>query len=94
MSKTAYEQIAQARLRELDAEIEKLRAQADAAKAETRGRYQTEFDDLEQRRQKARSRLSDLERSGDAAWEVLKAGVEQAWDDLSEAIKAAKSGLR
>jgi predicted S18 family serine protease len=46
---------------------------------------------LEEKIAQSKIRLAELEKSGKDAWEVMKKGMDEAWDDLSRAFKEARS---
>lgn len=77
-----------------NAEIDALSARASAAEADARGEYQKQIDALRARRDEARDKLKSLEAAGENAWEDMKAGVELAWDAVSDAVRSAVSRFR
>lgn len=89
--KEAYEKKLQSRLDEWSAEIDKLKAKADAAEADAQLEYYKEIEELREMQETARSKLTELKEAGDDAWEDLKAGLDSAWDSMSRAIKSAAS---
>lgn len=91
--KEAFESKMDAQLREWNAEIEKLKARADRARADTKIEYYNRIEDLEARRQAARSKLEDMKSSGESAFENLKSGAEKAWKDLGDAMESARSEI-
>lgn len=91
--KDAYLKMLQAQLDEWDAEIEKLKANADKFQEESRLEYYKQFENVRQQQKEAQAKLEELRQSSEDAWEDLKAGMENAWDDLGKAVKSALSGL-
>lgn len=89
--KEAYEQKLHSQLEQWSAEIDKLKAKADAAEAEVQLEYYKEIEELRVMQETARNKLDQLKEAGDDAWEDLKAGADSAWDSLSRAIKSAAS---
>ena len=77
-----------------NAEIDTLTAKANAAEASARAEYHKQLDALRGKRDEARSKLNALETAGEGAWEDLKAGVELAWDAVSEAVQSATSRFK
>ena len=77
-----------------NAEIDALTAKANAAEASARAEYHKQLDALRSKRDEARSKLNALETAGEGAWEDLKAGVELAWDAVSEAVQSATSRFK
>ena len=89
--KQAYVEKIQASLNDWDAEIEKLKARADEAKADAKIKYYQQHEKLREEQREAQAKLDELRASGDDAWEDMKAGVESAWDSLEKAAKDATS---
>ncbi len=77
------------RLDRWNAEIDALMEKADSVEANARAGYEKQIEVLRGRRDEARSKLKELESAGEGAWEDLKAGVELAWDAVSEALHSA-----
>lgn len=92
--KEAFEKKLQAQLDEWSAEIDKLKAKADAKEADVQLEYYKQIEELRSKQDAASSKLSELKEASDDAWEDLKAGVESAWDSLSTSIKSAVSHFR
>jgi len=92
--KEAYEQKLQARLDEWKAEIDKLKAKADGGEADARLRYEKEIDNLQKKQAEAREKLEELRKAGDDAWEDLKAGMENVWSSLEDAIGKATARFK
>lgn len=93
-AKQAYEQKLEAKLNEWKAEIDKLKAKADGAEADSRLRYEKEIDDLKKRQAEARKKLEELRKASDDAWEDMKAGIDSAWSSLGDAIGKATSRFK
>ena len=89
--KDEYVQKLHTKLDEWSAEIDKLKAKADKAGAESRIEYQNQIKNLQQRRREAEKKVDELRSAGEGAWEDLKAGAELAWDAMEEAVKSARS---
>lgn len=90
----AYQQQLQAKLEEWQAEIDKLRAKAKGAAADSQAEYNKQIDELQSRQDEATQKLAELQEASEGAWEQLKSGTEKAWNDLSEAVSAAKAKFR
>jgi chromosome segregation ATPase len=89
--KEAYEKKLQGQLDEWGAEIDKLKAKADSAKADAQLEYYKQIEDLRSMKDAASKKLDELKEAGDDAWEDLKAGIDSAWDSLSSSVKSAVS---
>ena len=89
--KHAYEKKLQAQLDEWSAEIDRLKARADALEADAQLEYQRRIDELAAMREAAGERLEELRNASDDAWEDIKAGADEAWTQLEKAFLSAKS---
>jgi len=87
----AYEKKMEARLEQIDAEIDKLKAKAKAAEADAQLEYTRHLSDLRQRRDAAGAQLAQLRQAGDDALDDVRAGVENAWKELKDAVDQARS---
>jgi predicted nucleic acid-binding Zn-ribbon protein len=92
--KDAYVQKLHVKLDEWNAEIDKLKAKANKAEAESRLEYQKEIESLQRRRKAAEEKLSEVRQAGEGAWKDLKSGVQNAWDSMEEAVKSARSRFK
>jgi len=93
-AKQAYEKKLEARLDEWKAEIEKLKAKAAGAEADAQLQYEKEIDNLQKRQAEARQKLEELRKAGDDAWEDMKAGIENAWSELQDAMGKATARFK
>jgi hypothetical protein len=93
-AREAYQEKMEAQLDRWNAEIAKLQARADEAKAQAKIEYLEQIAQLRQRQDKARRKLDEMKKAGDGAWQDLKAGLELAWDDLSSALESAASRFK
>jgi len=92
--KESYLQKLQAQLNEWSAEIDKLKAMADKAEADTRLEYYEQIDELRVKQAAANIKLRELMDASDDAWEDLKAGVESAWLSLGDSVKDAAARFK
>jgi F0F1-type ATP synthase membrane subunit b/b' len=88
-----YEEQVEARLRELDAEIELLRAKADRMKADASATNRDLIAELTKRRETVADRLSEYRDAADSALSRIKDGVDQAMGDLSRAVNDASTAF-
>jgi len=89
--KEAYTDKLQARLNEMDAEVETLKAKAYDAKADARIEIEEQISQLQEAQAKAQTKLDELRDASDDAWTDMKSGVENAWDEFEQATKNALS---
>lgn len=96
-SKATYRQQLQAKLDEWQSEIDKLRSEAEEAEAEPdveHNQRNRQIEGLQEKQDDAKQKLAELEEAGEGAWEHLKSGIDKAWNDLGEAVSAARSKFR
>ena len=94
MDRKAFIDKMAAQLKVWDAEIDKLEAKMEKAKAGAKADYQKEMKDLRAKKQTAKDKLAAVRESGDAAWEELKSGAEKAFDTMKHAFQAAMSKFK
>jgi TolA-binding protein len=92
--KDAYIEKMEAQLKQINAKIEELRAKAQAAEAEARLEYYRTLEDLESQREIFRTKLVELRRSSEEAWEDLQGGLDAALLDIKRALEVAVSRFR
>jgi len=93
-SKEAYQQKLQAQLAEWKAETDKLQARADQANADLQIDLNRRVRELQAKQELAKTRLDELRAAGEASWDKLKSGVDKAFHDVGEGIKAASRELQ
>ena len=69
------------------AKFDELVAKTEAAGAEAKIDLQKGIADLKVKQVLAQSKLDDLKVAGSENWETIKAGVENAWNELDAAFK-------
>lgn len=87
--KETYEKKLKAQLDAWQAEIDKLRAQAQEAQADARVRYHDQIENLRRHRDDVEGKLKELQAAQSEAWKDIKAGADRAWDDMSRAMTDA-----
>lgn len=92
--KESYEQKLQAQLDEWGAQIDKLKAKADGAEADIQLEYYKQIEELRSMQKSASDKLSELKDAGEDAWEDLKAGIDNAWYSLGNAVKSVASRFK
>ena len=87
-----------AKLDQWNAEIDALSAKAnqaaDQAEVEAQAEYHKQLETLRSKRDHAHSKLNALESASESAWHDLKAGVELAWESVSEAVRSATARFK
>lgn len=81
----------QAKLEEWNADIDALTARGSEVSAEMKHEYQQQIEALKAKQAGARQKMEELQKSGESAWDDLKAGIELAWTAIGEAVDSAKS---
>ncbi|WP_107852587.1 sll1863 family stress response protein [Oceanimonas marisflavi] len=84
-----YQQKAKARLDEWKAELDKLKAQAEQADADTRIELNRQIKTMKAQIEQGENKLDELSEAGEQSWEELKQGFENAWNSLSDAFGKA-----
>jgi GTP-binding protein EngB required for normal cell division len=87
--KGAYEKKMEARLRELDAEMELLRAKADKLEADAQQRSRTVLDDLREQRDRAAEQLDSYRKAAGSALGEVQHGLETAVEAFADGVKRA-----
>ena len=93
-SRDEYVRKMQEKLTELNADIDKLTAKASAVSADLRSEYNEEMAALKAKQAAVRQKIEEVKKSGESAWEDLKAGADLAWTAIGEAIDSAKSRFK
>ena len=88
-SKEEFQNQADARLKELDAEIAKLRAKGRGLQDKAKADWDRKLADLETKRDAVRVKLAEVGRSSAEAWKDLRKGAQSAWDELDKAFRDA-----
>jgi uncharacterized coiled-coil DUF342 family protein len=84
----------QAKLDELNADIDKLAAKAGEVSANLKSEYNEEMAALKVKQAAARQKLEAMQKSGESAWQDLKAGIDLAWTAIGESIDSARSRFK
>ena len=84
----------QAKLEEWNADIDTLTAKASDVAADARSEYNEQIALLKAKQTAARQKIEEMQKSGEGAWEDLKAGIELAWTAIGEAVDSAKSRFK
>jgi hypothetical protein len=72
-------------------ERNKLEAKAQHAKIEVKKKFEEKLKNLQERREKMRKKLDQIDNASEEAWSDIKEGVDSAWQSLNETIKKARS---
>ena len=88
-SKEEFQKNLDARLKNMDAEIAKLREKGRDLKDEAKVKWDQKLADLETKRDAARAKLAEVAQSSGAAWKDVQQGAQSAWDELDKAFRDA-----
>jgi hypothetical protein len=91
--KKAYEEMADAKMKEWAAKIQELQARAEQARAEAKIRADNGLKQAYQKKAELEHKLEEIKNAGGSAWESMKSGFEKAADDLKAAFEDARSRL-
>ena len=87
MSKEAYQQKAEAKLEEFQANLNRARAQAKGASADARLAMEKRIDKLKNKVAEGRKQLGEMGDAADDVRENLSKNLDDTWDQLSSDIK-------
>jgi len=93
IDKRAYLKKLSAQLRRKEAEIDNLQARVDAAKDDIRQDLLREYSELRMKRETVRSKMVQLQESGDEIWDDVRDGLEKSWQDLRETFSTVYSKI-
>ena len=86
-----YVQKMKAKIDDWNLAIDHLQAKADKATVDVLDQYKSEIEKLKAKRTEFEGKMSELQASGESAWENLKTGVDHAWKAMGDSIHEAKS---
>ena len=85
----SYKKAYKTQLDEWGREIKRLRAKADAARADARVEMHKRVDVLDKNLQEAITTFAELAQAGDEAWGTVRKGMESAWASLKTSFNEA-----
>ena len=88
-SKEEFQKNLDTRLKNMDAEIAKLREKGRDLKDEAKVKWDQKLADLEMKRDAARAKLAEVGQSSAEAWKDVQKGAQSAWDELDKAFQDA-----
>ena len=88
-TKEEFQKSLDARLKERDAEIAKLREKGGDLKGEAKANWDRKMADLDTKRETVRAKLAEVGRSNAEAWQDVQKGAQSAWDELDKAVHDA-----
>ena len=88
-TKEEFEEKLQARLKELNIRIAKLREKGHDLKGDAKEKWARSMEDLEAKRDVAEARLAEVRESTAEAWEDLRMGAQVAWKEMENSFHEA-----
>ena len=88
-TKQGYQEKMEAQLQQLQTKIDELRVKASLAKEDAKDAYQEQMKTLNHKQQEAQAKLQELKSSSENAWQEVKAGMDNALNDLQNAFNKA-----
>ena len=92
--KEAYLSKREAELKEWDAEIMKLQAKAEQAKAQVQIVYYEQIAALRVQQTTVRDKLAEMRQATGEAWESVKVGFDSAWTELKSGLAGAAAKFK
>ena len=89
-----YQKQVEAKLRELDRETARLKAQAPRQRRELRKEFDEQMAELDQKRQAAQKQLEKFEGNSQHAWRDAKPSLDAAMKNLEKAYQRAASDFK
>jgi hypothetical protein len=90
-TKEEFQAKQEARLKDLEAEMAKLREKGRDLKDDAKVQWDKTMADLETKRESARTKLVEVGQSSGEAWKDVRLGAQAAWDELEKAFRDASS---
>lgn len=81
-------------LQDWGAKLDEMKAKVDQSGADTKAQLEGKIEALTVKREAMQQRLADLKGSSDEAWHSVKAGLQAAWTDLSDAFEEAATKFK
>ena len=88
-AKEEFQNSLDARLKELETEIAKLKEKGRDLKDDAKANWDRKIAGLETKRQAARAKLAEVGQSSAEAWQDVQKGAQSAWDALDKAFRDA-----
>ena len=93
-TKKAYQQKIEAEVELAQAKLDELRAEAKSSAADVRIKYENCAEELEQKITATQTKLQELHKANEDAWEHLKDNAEITWNTLSSAVQDTAAKLK
>lgn len=90
----AYVEKLKTKIDEWNDEIDKLQDNAGQIATDAKAEYQKRIVELKAKREELNGQLAKMSKSGEAAFEDLKAGTDLAWKAMAEAVHSATTRFK
>ena len=81
-------------LKEWSARIDELESRTGQAASDVKAGYEQRMGELKVKRDILAGKILDLKESSGEAWETFRTGVDNSWEDLKDAVVAAKERFK
>lgn len=93
-SRDAYIDKMHAKMKEWNADIDKLKGKVDASGTQVRENYTKRIEELKLKRDAFKARIQKLSKAGEDSWEELKSGTEKSWNEIRKSLDEAVSRFK
>lgn len=93
-TKDEYIRVMHSKLDQLSNEIDKLVANKERIEMTKRAEFSGHMEDLRRRHREAQQYMRDVQQAGENAWGDMKAGMELAWEAITQAIESARERFK
>ncbi len=83
-----------AKMDQWNAELSRLEAKANEVEADAKIEYKTQLEKLRTRKMELQQKIDELRNTSGDAWQDVKAGIENAWQEFGESVKSATARFR
>ncbi len=92
--KDSYLAKREAELKEWDAQVLQLEAKAEQAQTQVKIQYYKQLESLRTKHTTVRDKLLELKQVSGAAWETVKIGLENAWNELKGGLASTAAKFK
>ncbi|MDJ0913629.1 MAG: hypothetical protein QNI95_08670 [Desulfobacterales bacterium] len=92
--KQEFQDRIESQLKEWGSKIDELKSRAAGVTDDAKGKYEELIQGAGDRKQKVIDKLHHLKKSSDEAWVDIKVGVENAMDELKDAVHKVKEDFK
>ncbi len=83
----------EATMKEWQAQIDKLHAQAKQAQGDAEAEYRKQIAELEKNRDEMRKKMNEAIDASEGAWKEMQSGFESAWKSISDSFEKARKKM-